>query len=750
MMRRDAFLRASGALVVTFSVPSWARAQTSPRPVASKPANASEANPLGPTIYPDVDSWLAIDRNGDVRISWGKVELGTGIDTAVMQLAADELYVPLSRVRLVGVDTAATPNQGYTAGSQSLTSGALPVRQAAAVARGILLRLAAERFKVAPNAVRPQNGAVYVAADPKRRIGYGGLIGGRRIAARVPPNPPLRPQTSDRVSGTSVPRIDIPPKLAGTYLYTQDVVLPGMLHGRVVYPPEDGATLRSYEESSLHDIPEPVHVVRRGNFLGVVAADEWHAVRAARELQVSWSAGRTLPPMSRLAETVRSTPGNDRTLVNDGDVDGALRAAKDVVHAEYVWPFQSHGSIGPSCAVADVRGDAATIWSSTQGVFPLRGAIAEILGKPAESVLVRYVEGSGCYGQNGSDDAAAAAAILSQSVGKPVRVQYMRADETAYDPKGPAMLMDVRAALGNDGTIAAWDFHVWSPTHNGRPDGRAGNTLPGILAGAATAPITFVGGDRNAPNNYRIAAQRVTITDQRTAVLRQSALRGLGGTQNTFANESFVDELAHAAKANPIDFRLKHLQDDRSKAVLEALRGDYHPGRGVAFVHYENTQALVAAVADVSVDRASGAVRVNHVWIAHDCGFAVNPDGLRNQIEGNVVQAASRAIMEQVRFEQNRVTSVDWVTYPIFRFEAVPDVTIRVIDRRDQRIVGAGEATTTVIAPAIANAIFAQTGARLRTVPFTPETVRAALAVSAAAGTAALARRTSGTSRTWR
>ena len=303
----------------------------------------------------------------------------------------------------------------------------------------------------------------------------------------------------------------------------------------------------------------------------------------------------------------------------------------------------------------------------------------------------------------------------------------MRADETANDPKGPTMVMELRGALAPDGTIAAWDYHLWSPTHSGRPDGRAGNTIPGILTGAPAGTISFVGGDRNARNDYTIPAQRVVITDQRTAALRQSALRGLGGTQNTFANESFVDELAHAAGAHPIDFRLKHLPDERSKAVLDALRGDYRAGRGVAFVHYENTQALVAAVADVSVDRNSGAVRVNHLWIAHDCGFIVNPDGLRNQIEGNAIQAASRALLEEVRFDKSGVKSVDWKTYPILRFETVPEVTIRLIDRRDQKIVGAGEATTTAIAPAIANAIFAQTGARVRRVPFTPATVKTAL-----------------------
>jgi len=339
---------------------------------------------------------------------------------------------------------------------------------------------------------------------------------------------------------------------------------------------------------------------------------------------------------------------------------------------------------------------------------------------------VRYVEASGCYGHNGADDVAAAAALLSQAVGAPVRLQYMRADEQAWDPKGPAMVVDLRGALDDHGAVAAWEYRVYSPTHNGRPDGVAGNTLPGLLLGK-TPVVTYIGGDRNAPNNYTFPAQTVTIVDQPTALVRQSAMRGLGGPGNTFANESFIDELAHLAGADPFEFRLRHLNEPRALAVLEALRPDWKSGRGVAFCHYENTQALVAAIADVDVDRKTGAVRVHQLWIAHDCGLVVNPDGLRNQIEGNAVQATSRALKESVDFAKGAVTSVDWITYPILRFSEVPQVTIRSIDRIDERILGAGEATSTVIAPAIANAIFARTGARLRRVPFTPEAVRAAM-----------------------
>ncbi|HTW84228.1 MAG TPA: molybdopterin cofactor-binding domain-containing protein [Candidatus Sulfotelmatobacter sp.] len=716
---RATFLRrGAGLLVVGFatgSVPAFA--QTS--------SGAREANPLGTRGKPDVDAWLTVDRDGAVTVLFGKVELGTGVDTAMAQLVADELSVAFEAVHVAAADTALTPDQGYTAGSQTLTSGATPVRAACAVAREALVDLAATRLGVPRERLAVHDGSVFVAADPSRRIGYGALLDGHRFGRTIPPHPPLRSPSSYRIVGTPVPRVDLPGKVTGSYRYVHNVRLPGMRHGRVVLPPRLGATLEHVDQTSLRGLAG-VQVVQRKNFLAVVARDEWTAIRAAQALRAQWSGGKTLPAQADLAAAVVATPGKERVLIDTGDADGALQSAAHALHARYTWPFQSHVSIGPSCAVADVRDGAATIWSGTQGVFPLRGAIAQLLGLPATKVRVRYVEASGCYGHNGADDVAASAALLSQAVGAPVRLQYMRADETGWDPKGPAMVVDLRGALNASGTIAAWDYRVWTPTHSGRPDGLAGNVLPGQLMGES-APPTYIGGDRNAPNDYAIPAQRVTIVDQPTALLRQSALRGLGGPGNTFANESFIDELAHQAGADPFAFRLAHLTDPRARAVVEALRADWKPGRGFAFCHYENTQALVAAIADVDVDRASGAVRVRHLWIAHDCGLVVNPDGLRNQIEGNAVQGTSRALKEAVRFDRHAVTSVDWESYPILRFSEVPAVTVRVVDRPNEKILGAGEATTTVIAPAVANAIFARTGARLRSVPFTPEAVKAAL-----------------------
>jgi CO/xanthine dehydrogenase Mo-binding subunit len=708
MIDRGQFLQGASLLVVAFGVPRVAAAQSAP----------------AAAVLPQVDAWLAIDPQSQVTVFFGKVELGTGVQTAVTQLVADELYVPFNSISVVQGDTALTPNQGYTAGSHTLTYGALAVRQAAAVARAKLVELGAARLNASVLDCTTADAAVLVMSAPDRHVSYGALIGGRRFDLQVSPNPELRSQSTFAVSGTSVPRVDIPAKIFGQFTFVGDVRVPGMLHGRVIYPPAPGATLASVDESALGDIPERIRVVRRQNFLGVVAQTEWAAVRAARELKVTWSDGPPLPTAGDLYDVVQATPGGDRVLVDSGAPPGA---AATVVTATYHWPYQSHGSIGPSCAVADVGATAVTIWSGTQGVYPLRDAIAQMLGRPAAGVRVTYVEGSGCYGHNGADDAAAAAALLSQEAGAPVRVQYMRVDETRWDPKGPAMVLALRGSIASDRSIATWESHVWTPSHSSRPDGKAGNLLPALLAGTPIAPVSFGGGDRDEKINYTIPAQHLVITDQPTAVLRSSALRGLGGTQNTFANESFMDELAHAAGVNPLDFRVNHLIDQRELAVLEAVRPAFTPGRGIAWVHYENDQAIVAAVADVSVDRSTGAVRVNHLWIAHDCGLIVNPDGLRNQIEGNAIQASSRALLEEVQFQPHEVTSVDWRSYPILRFGAIPQVDIELIDRPTAKVLGAGEATTCVIAPAIANAIFAQTGARLRTVPFTPARVLSAL-----------------------
>ena len=717
VLSRGDFLAATGCLVVAFGATSC-RAATK---------TSGEANPVSAPAYPNVDSWLAIDRNGEVTISWGKVEQGTGIQTAIAQLVADELDVPFASITVLQGDTNVTPDQGYTAGSQSLMAGALPVRRAAAQARVVLIESAAKRLGVATESLATRNGSVFSTSDPTVRVPYAQLVSGLHLDRPISADVPLKSPERYRVIGTSVERVDLPGKLNGTFAYVQNVRVPGMWHARMVYPQRLGQIASSVDSTSLGDLRERVRIVHERGFVAVAAEREWDAVSAAARLKVTWTGGASLPPSNSLEQIVRSEPGTMRVVADSGDTSN-LRGNVNALRATYIWPFQCHGSIGSSCGVADVRPDGVTVWSGTEGTHFLARSIAALLERDDREVVVKFVEASGAYGHNGADDAAAAAAIVSARIGKPVRVQYMRSDETAWDPKGPAMLVDLAGLLDERGRIAAWNFHGYSPTHIGRPNGEAGSLLPGLLLGRSPAREPVVGGDRNARNNYDIANARVAMTDLVSAALRQSSLRGLGGTANTFANESFIDELAHAAKIDPISFRLEHLSDPRARAVIEAVKPAYQPGRGVAFVRYETTEAYIATVVDLHVNRSSGSIEIRHVWVAHDCGLIVNPDGLRNQIEGNVIQGSSRALLESVRWNDAGVTAVDWSTYPILTYNAIPDIHITLINRPDQPILGAGEPTTMVMAPAIANAIFAQTGARIRRVPFTADAVKAAIA----------------------
>jgi nicotinate dehydrogenase subunit B len=733
---------AAGGLVIGFAL---GHSLLTPKPAAApkvvgggaEAAPAAVATGTPPTNQ--IDAWLNIGRDGSVTVYSGKVELGTGVQTALAQIVAEELDVPFARVSVIMGDTAKTPDQSYTAGSQTLQVAGPQLRKAAAAARQVLLGLAAERLGVPVSQLTVQDGVVRAGS---KQVSYGDLVGGERLYREIPDQVPVKSPAAYKVVGTSVPRVDIPGKVTGAFTYMQDVKVDGMLHGRVVRPAGVGATLDSIDESSVANIPGLVKVVRLGNFVGVVAQEEWQAIQAANQLKVTWKLPHALPKPSDLYGYLTSQKTVDKTIDQKGDVDAALKGAAKTVSATYTWPYQAHASIGPSCAIADVGKTSATIWSSTQGVYQLRDALAKLLGLPPDSVRVIYVEGSGCYGHNGFDDVAADAALLSRAVGKPVRVQWMRGDEFAWEPKGPAMQLQLRGAVASDGTVAAWDFQSWTPTHSTRPGGMPGNLLAGQLMSPPAPPANnpFVGGDRNAPVNYEFGNRRVTVHWVPQSPLRPSALRSLGGAANTFANESFMDELAAAAGADPVEFRLRHLKDPRAVAVIQAAAklanwqsrpspapGKPGKGRGIAFSRYENNLAYVATVAEVTVDTSTGVIRVDHLYIAHDCGQIVNPDGLRNQIEGNAIQSTSRALKEQVTFDQDRVTSVDWASYPILTFPEVPQVDIALIDHPDQPIWGAGEIATEPTAAAIANAVFDATGIRLRSVPFTPDRVKAAL-----------------------
>ena len=725
-MKRRAFLQAGGALTLAFTIPLDLRAQ-----------------PALPPRFQNINAWLKIHPDNRITFHTGKVELGTGVTTSLSQLIAEELDASVASIQLVMGDTELCPDQIGTFGSLTIMLAGPQVRQAAAEARLALVDLAAKRFGVDGAQVRTADGMATTASGA--RASYGELVAGGSLDRPLSGKLALKTPDQFRVIGKSVPRVELPAKVFGTHRYIQHVKVDGMLHGRIIRPELPGAEPVKIDESSLNGIAG-ARVLRRGRFVAVVADREIDVMRAARALKIDWGPAPAMANQEALAGMLRTLPASDKDLVREGDADQAIASAQRRHEADYYVPFQLHASIGPSCAVADVRADGATVWSATQTSFNTRGSLATLLGMKPEQVRLIWVEGSGCYGQNGSDDVSADAALLSQLAGRPVRVQWSRRDEHLWEPKGTAMTMKVRAGLDGNGNVSGWDYQVWSPNHALRPFyGMAGNTLAGDEIGMP-AKFLQAGADRNAKATYVFPANRTVLHLVDKSPVRSSSLRGLGSPQNTFANESFIDELAAIAGADAIDYRIRHLKDARAIEVLRAVRDlsgwDTRPsgtrrsgsGRGVAFVQYDNVSAYVAVSMDVRVDALSGKIRVQRVCVAHDCGLVVNPDGVKNQIEGNVIQTLSRALMEEVKVGPKGLGSVDWMTYPIMRFSDLPDeISIRLIDRPTVRAVGAGEPAASPIFAALANAIFDATGARLRTVPFTPDKLKAALASRPAA-----------------
>jgi nicotinate dehydrogenase subunit B len=721
--RRD-FLKFSGALVVYFAVAGPVR-------------GTEELTPEKSVSPGEVQGFLVFHPSGEVSVFAGKVDLGTGVQTALMQIVAEELDVPMERIRYTQGDTALTPDQGPTSGSFAIERGGMQLRHAAATARQALLARAAEALHVDRADLTIQNGAV--RTQDARQVRLGDLVKDAPIALAVDVNAPTKSPSEYRIVGKPVPRVDIPDKVAARFTYMQDFRLPGMLHARVIRPPAIGATLLEIDESSLHDVPGVVQVVRLGNFLGVVARTEWAAIRAAQTLVVKWSEVATLPDQARLWDVVRATPVVREDVTSAiGDIDQALRIAKTAHEATFDFAIQTHGSIGPSCAVAQFDGDQVTCWTASQSVHTLRHQLAATLGLSAEKVRCIYIAGAGCYGRNGHEDAAADAVLLARAVGQPVRVQWMRADEHGWDPKGPPTLIDMRGGLNADGKVVAWSGAFFYPQGGAGNVALVASDLAGLPSDSGLNPGNVIN-DTAIPYrfpNINTVAHRLASTP-----LKPSWIRTPGRMQNTFANEAFLDELAEASGIDPIDLRLQHIDDPRGQAVLEAVdrlagwRTRSHPdrserivvGRGLAYVKYELYRTYVAAVADVEVNRDSGGLRVRRCFVVQDCGQIINPDGVRNQIEGNIIQTVSRALLEQVTFDRKMVTSLDWASYPILTFPDVPEVVIELIDRPEMPPWGSGEPSAAVVPAAIANAFFDATGKRLRSVPFTADKVKAAL-----------------------
>jgi nicotinate dehydrogenase subunit B len=724
---RREFLKAAGSLIVTFSF------------AGLLPRAASAADAAKTVALDQVDGFLSIGADGAVTVYSGKVDLGTGVRTALTQIVADELDVPLDRVSVVQGDTSVTPDQGPTYGSLSIQIGGMQIRQAAATARAALVSEAAKRLSVAEDQLATRDGAV-VAKGAVDRIAYGEIVGGKSFELKVDAKAPAKDPANYRVVGQSVARLDIPAKVTGEFTYMQDFVLPGMLHARVVRPAAMRADLLSYDDSAAQHITGFVRTVRQGNFLAVVAKTEWAAIKASGALKTEWSKWDGLPEENQLWAYVRATKINHSDVLQTvGNTAEAAQAAPRKLSATYDFAIHTHGSIGPSCAVAQWQDGKLTCWTASQATHLLRKQLALMFGVPLEDVRCIYIDGSGCYGRNGHEDAAADAALIAKAMGGPVRVQWMRADEHGWDPKGPPTLIDYRAAIDASGNVIAWESEVFIPDAPktiqvalvaaelaGQPTDAS---HPGNIQQALAIPYTFP--------NIKATAHRLAETP-----FRPSWIRTPGRMQNTFGNETFMDELARAVGADPIDFRVRHLNDPRGVELLQRLAtlANWQPrparspgagaivfGRGVAFVKYELVRTYVGAVADVEVDRKTGRIRATRFAIAHDCGQIINPDGLRNQIEGNVIQTVSRTLIEDLKFDRSTVTSLDWASYPILSFPDVPDVVIELIDRPREKPWGAGEPTAAVVPAAISNAVFDAIGVRLRSVPFVPEKVLAGM-----------------------
>jgi CO/xanthine dehydrogenase Mo-binding subunit len=689
----------------------------------------------------EVDAFLAVNGDGTVTVYCGKVDLGQGLRIAIPQIAAEELGIGIDKIKYIDGDTALTPNQGRTSGSNGIQRGGMQIRQAAATARKALIALAAQRLNVNPEDLITTSGEVRPKAGGAG-IRFASLIGERQFDLKLDPKAPLKDPANYTIVGKPLPRPDVAAKCIGTAVYVHDFTLPNMQHARVIRPPAIGATLISVDEDSVKNLPG-VKVVRIKNFLAVVAEDEWTAIRATRALRAQWSEWSGLPAQGRLADTLRADPNiTEQSLVTKGALVAPQPQNAKTLAASYFWPMQSHASIGPSCAVADVRADGATIWTASQGIHDNQITFARFLGLPKDKVRLIYLEGSGCYGMNGHEDAAADAAILSQTTRRPVRVQWSRADEHGWDPKGPPQLLDIMGVVGADGQILDWRTDMWIPqTTRGLLNiPLLGPQAAGLdnIVGLNTGLISQNGDPPYAADHIQVVAHWLKDTP-----LRPAPLRSPGKPANCFAVESFTDELAAAAGIDPIEFRLRGLKNPRAVEVIKRtaalIKWHTRPspgadtsaavarGRGISFVHYKHSETYVAMAMEVAVERASGRIKVERVACAHDCGQIINPDGVRAQVEGSILQTLSRVLLEEVKFDRSRVLSVDWSSYPILRFSDLPKLEIELIDRPNEPPLGAGEAACAAVGAALANAVHDAAGVRLRTVPFTPERMMAAL-----------------------
>ena len=725
-------------------------------PVAGS-AEENRTDPLSGALAftPDLDSWIRINRDETITVFTGKVELGQHIKTSLAMIAAEELEVNIDRILVVSGDTAQTPNEGYTAGSMSMETSGNAIRHASAEVKQILLSRAAEALNT-PMANLTLEDSTITDAVTERSITYWELFGGKSFDVDVMEEGYLKSPDDYQIVGKPLYRSDLVAKVVGEPCFIHDLNLEGMVHGRVVRPPNYQSKLVAIDEEALREIQGVIKLVRDGNFLAVIAEREEQAVQAMRKLQqtAEWESDSDLPSQGSLFDSMRSQP-HDAYLIVDGrtvedpppEIDLPANAAK-TVKASYYRPYHMHASLGPSAAVAQFMNGKLTVWSHNQGPFPLRSAVAHVLGMESDDVRVIHMDGPGCYGHNGADDAALDAALLARAnPGYPVSVKWMRDDENAWEPYGPAMIMDAQASLNEEGDIVDWNYDIWSSRASGRPrSDREGGS--GLLASwhleKPFKPLSSppqkapgLGSSRNADPLYNLPRKRIVNHLLSGSPLRTSSQRGLGAYANIFAIESFMDELARVADTDPVEFHLRHLTDERARAVIEkaaqmadwgAARGtDLDRGTGLGFLRYKNNASYVATIVELRVNRSAGKIFLEKGIIACDAGQIVNPDGVANQLEGALLQAASWTLREQVNYDEQGITSLDWRSYPILRFRDAPAIDIELINRSDQPYMGVGEGAMGPVSAAIANAVYDAVGVRLRHIPFTPDKVKEAL-----------------------
>ena len=734
ILTRRNFVKGTGGIVLAFSL----------RPLGLGAQGAAARLPGSLQNNRMLDAWIRINADGTATVMTGKVELGQGALTALAQITAEELDLPLAKLSMIAGDTGKTPDEGHTSGSFTIEFSGTALRMAGAEVRSILLDLAAKKLGVDAGTLKVSDGTI-TAADG-RKVSYGELAGDadlhREATAKVAPKKP----DTHRIVGQSIHRLDIPAKVTGGKAYVQDIRLLGMLHARVVRPPRYGAKLESFDEAKAKAIKGVVAVVRDGSFLGVIAEREEQAIKARAVLikDAKWSGGSPVPDQDKLYDELMAMRSETKVV---NEKKGALLAsAPHVVEAMYTKPYGMHGSIGPSCALAELKDGKLTVWSHTQGVFPQRQDLSKALKMDIAAIRCIHGEGAGCYGHNGSDDVGLDAALLARALpDRSIRVQWMRDDEHAWEPYGSAMVMKAKGSLDADNKIVDWSYDVWSHSHAMRPGEPKGTNLlaawsmaePQAISPARVIPQPSGGGDRNAVPSYDFPSQTITLHHIPDMPVRVSSLRTLGGYANVFASESFMDELALAAKADPVAFRLAHAKDPRARAVIEKVasmsgwkpgqKGDGSRGLGIAYAKYKNLACYVAVVAEVVVDRASGKVAVPRAWAVADAGLIINPNGLANQIEGAIIQSTSWTLHEQVKFSKDGILSRDWQSYPILTIPEAPKVEVSLINRPNEKPLGSGEGSQGPAGAAIANAFANATGKRLRDLPFTPDKVKKAL-----------------------